>query len=347
MSKHYKTYRINDYLNEEPDWLTKSLLPDEDYTYDIDYAYDRKTIDPYTYTVQNKPYTPRPAPHQNTTTTTATNNATSISTYLPWGATTSNVLNGITEAYSVGHTGFNRKSIDSITPKEFNSLENFESPEDIANRNVFIPGKLYRFNHEKTTHQYVVLMEDVEKDGTTIVLDARDKETFDGKVFLCLETRWVDGPVTTIARKGVTKFIDRLWQTVFLSGSKTYTFFWFENPQEAEHYGNVQACTKFWNAHLGVLMKSLAGNLGNAVGMSVAGNLLSYPNTPSPATTSTTVSTSPTTPGLTTTSITSTWGWTGYNVNTPAPGPVVANKTIPTEESFFAMPSREMFIQIS
>ena len=339
MSKYYsKTYRIDDYDNEA-DWLTKTIHPEDDYLYD-------NRLDPYTYTVQvpyNPPSPPPPQQQQQQTSQNAYN-----STYLPWYPSTSNVLNGIGEGYAVAG-GLSKKDADSISSQEFNRLENFGSPADVADQGIFVPGKLYRFNNEKeTTYQYVVLMEDVEKDGTTIVLDARDKQTFEGKVFLCLETRWVDGPVTTIVRKGVTKFVDRLWQTVFLSGSKTYTFYWFENPREAEHYGNVQACAKFWQAHLGVLLKGLAGNIGNAVGLSVASNILSYPNTYSPpATTTTTLNPAN---GITTTSITSTWGWSGQAITTPATVTVVptspANK-IPSEESFFAMPSREMFIRIT
>jgi len=336
-NKHYKTYRINDY--SEDTWWPKSLIDYED-------DYCSKTIDPYTYTVNNtQPYSP--PPQQPAQKTYNASNST-LSGYLSGATSTSVVFNGITDAMT---TGLSKKEVNSISTEEFDTLENFKSPADVASEGIFIPGQLYRFNSDQEmTYQYVVLMEDVEKDGTTIVLDARDKDSFDGKVFLCLETRWVDGPVTTIVRKGVTKFIDRLWQTVFLSGSKTYTFFWFENPREAEHYGNVQACSKFWQAHLGVLLKGLAGNIGNAVGLSVASNILSSPGT---ATTQTTTLGNPLT-GMTTTSISTQWGWSTHQLPTTAtvttvPYNGISNNpmTIPSEESFFAMPSREMFIRIT
>jgi len=282
-----------------------------------------------------------------TTQTTYSNNSNStMAGYLSGGTSTPAVFK-TGEVWDAVTGGFSRKEANNILPGEFDALENFESPADVAARGIFVPGQLYRFNNEKEmTYQYVVLMEDVEKDGTTIVLDARKKETFEGKVFLCLETRWVDGPVTTIVRKGVTKFIDRLWQTVFLSGSKTYTFYWFENPREAEHYGNVQACSKFWEAHLSVLLKGLAGNIGNAVGMSVATNLLNFPNGPISISQATSTN-------IPTHWNTATYSWSGIPTTTTttltatAARTLTSSNTIPSEESFFAMPSREMFIRIS
>lgn len=129
-----------------------------------------------------------------------------------------------------------------LTPREFKQITDM-SLEQVA-KTIFIPGRLYKLNPEFLKLAWLFpcakLVHDADnKDKEALELVFANSEDYDTPL-LCLETRLQDSRYTAETCAGVTKIINKKFETDFLIGKKKYTFEWVENALLLNNIRNIQ-----------------------------------------------------------------------------------------------------------